>query len=140
RVVGDQAGAHGEQLAQGGLALVGGELEGAGGLGDVGGDRVVQVQPPLVPQREERRGGERLRHRGDAGDGRAIHRPRPLGRGPAGELAVPGGAVAQHLLLVAVPADDRPGHAGGLVVGDRRVEQGGDRGERGGRDSGGGAA
>ena len=139
-VVRHQARAHGEQLAQSGFALIGREIEGARGLGHVGRDGLLEAHPALVPQGEQGRGGEGLGHRGDAGDGRPVHR-RAARRGCAAvELAVPGRAVGEDRLLVVVATDDRPGHPGGLVLVDGGVEQGGDGGVHGiGQDGGGGA-
>src|SRR5699024_10756064 len=93
------------------------------------GDRIVQPQRPVVPQGEDRGGGEGLGHRGDAGDGIAGHRGRARGRLSAVELVVSGGTVGQHGALAGMTADDRPGHPGGLVLGDGVLEEFGDLGD-----------
>ena len=55
----------------------------------------------------------------------------PAAGTPPSSCAVPSGAVGEDCLLMVVTADDRPGHAGGPVLGDSTVEQCGDGGAHG---------
>ena len=113
RRLGDQPGAVGQQSPERHPFHVAADGAGRGELGDVLHQRVLQREPALVPQPQDRRGGEGLGHRGDAGD-------RLLG-GLCARIEIRRAEAAEPGELPV--ADDAEGHAGESVFGDLGLRQ-----------------
>ena len=120
RIVGGEAGRHREQLAdRHGRRVARRRAPGREG-GDVGRDRIVESQPALVAQQEERGRRERLRHRGDPEHGVRVRPPLLAVADRAGARRMDEPAVTNHA----------PGHARDPRLALEALEAGVDRGQQ----------